>query len=41
MDTKRIAIGMVVGGFTTFAVGYLIWDVSIIRSSPWCGGDSS
>ena len=27
MDTKRIAIATVAGGFTMFAVGYLIWDV--------------
>ena len=27
MDTKRFAIGTVVGGATMFAVGYLIWDI--------------
>ncbi len=27
MDTKRVAIGTVVGGITMFLVGYLIWDI--------------
>ncbi len=28
MDTKRLAIGTVVGGIAMFAVGYLIWDIA-------------
>ena len=27
MDTKRLAIGTVVGGITMFLVAYLIWDI--------------
>ena len=27
MDTKRVAIGTVVGGITMLLVGYLIWDI--------------
>jgi len=27
MDTKRVAIGTVVGGITMFLVAYLIWDI--------------
>ena len=29
MDTKRLAIGTVVGGIAMFAVGYLIWNIAL------------
>ena len=28
MDTKRLAIGTVVGGITMFLVGYLFWNIA-------------
>ena len=29
MDTKRLAIGTVVGGIAMFAIAYLIWDIAL------------
>ena len=35
MDTKRLAIGTVVGGITMYAVSYLIWNIAL---DYWVGG---
>ena len=35
MDTKRLAIGTVVGGIAMYAVSYLIWNIAL---DYWVGG---